>query len=189
MKNKTVIILLSVLAVALYTVAVINFCFATPGSIFDGIGQTLTACGFLLMAYTCHMAGLTGRLAIATGKILFELLEKLQDGIKGTLSIKADTEDEDPDEDGDIVPESELTEDEKRVKRMAEEYEHLTDRYLKLTHFLMTDTFEKLPENKQNLLKQQHQAMKDYRHILYQRLRIDAKEVNIGIDIKADIEE
>ena len=188
MKNKTVIILLSVLAVALYTTAVINFCIATQASIFDGIGQTLTACALILMAYTCHMIGRTGRLATITGKILFDLIEKLQNGVKGTLTIEADPEDEDPDEDGNI-PESELTENEKRVKRMSDEYNQLTDRYLKLTHFIMTDTFEKLPENKQNLLKQQHQAMKDYRHILYQRIRIDAKEVNIGIDIKADIDE
>ena len=36
MKNKTVIILLSVLAVALYTVAVINFCM---GNVLGGIGD------------------------------------------------------------------------------------------------------------------------------------------------------
>ena len=42
MKNKTVIILLSVLAVALYTVAVINFCL---GDVLSGIADVLMALG------------------------------------------------------------------------------------------------------------------------------------------------
>ena len=189
MKNKTVIILLSVLAVAMYTVAVINFC---TGDVLGGIADVLMASTDALMAYTLYRVGQLGRMADTTRKAVIGLLELLTKGVSATLTIKDGKgtltlgHDEDEDEDGE-TPEEQLTDDEKRVKRMAEEYDELTDRYLKLTHFLMTDTFEQLPENKQNLLKQQHQAMKDYRHILYQRLRIDAKEVNIAI--KADIEE
>ena len=188
MKNKTVIILLSVLAVALYTVAVINFCL---GNVLSGIADVLMASSDALMAYTLYRVGQLGRLADRTRKALIGLLEQFTKGVPATLTVKDGKgtltlgHDEDEDEDGE-TPEEQLTDDEKRVKRMAEEYDELTDRYLKLTHFLMTDTFEQLPENKQNLLKQQHQAMKDYRHILYQRLRIEAKEMNLNIDIKDD---
>ena len=188
MKNKTVIILLSVLAVALYTVAVINFCL---GNVLSGIADVLMASSDALIAYTLYRVGQLGRMADAMHKALIGLLEQFTKGVPATLTIKDGKgtltlgHDEDEDEDGE-TPEEQLTDDEKRVKRMAEEYDELTDRYLKLTHFLMTDTFEQLPENKQNLLKQQHQAMKDYRHILYQRLRIEAKEMNLNIDIKDD---
>ena len=188
MKNKTVIILLSVLAVALYTVAVINFCL---GNVLSGIADVLMASSDALMAYTLYRVGQLGRLADRTRKALIGLLEQFTKGVPATLTVKDGKgtltlgHDEDEDEDGE-TPEEQLTDDEKRVKRMAEEYDELTDRYLKLTHFLMTDTFEQLPENKQNLLKQQHQAMKDYRHILYQRFRIEAKEMNLNIDIKDD---
>ena len=189
MKNKTVIILLSVLAVVLYTTAVINFCLC---DVLDGISDVLTASTDALMAYALYRVGQLGRLADMTGKAVIGLLEQLTKGVPATLTIKDGKgtitfgHGEDEDEDAANAPEEELTDQEKRVKRMAEEYDELTDRYLKLTHFLMTDTFEQLPENKQNLLKQQHQAMKDYRHILYQRLRIEAKESNLDIDIKDD---
>ena len=188
MKNKTVILILSVLAVALYTVAVINFC---TGDVLSGIADVLMASSDALMAYTLYRVGQLGRMACKTRKALIGLLEQFTKGVPATLTVKDGKgtitlgHDEDEDEDGE-TPEEQLTDDEKRVKRMAEEYDELTDRYLKLTHFLMTDTFEQLPENKQNLLKQQHQAMKDYRHILYLRLRIEAKEMNLNIDIKDD---
>ena len=54
MKNKTVIILLSVLAVAMYTVAVINFC---TGDVLGGIGDVLIACSDALMAYALYRVG------------------------------------------------------------------------------------------------------------------------------------
>ena len=186
MKNKTVIVILSVLAVMMYTVAVINFCL---GEVLNGIACVLMASSDALIAYSLYHVGQLGRLAKTTGKILVDMLTQFAKGVPATLTVKDGKgtltlgHDEDEDEDGE-TPEEQLTDDEKRVKRMAEEYDELTDRYLKLTHFLMTDTFEQLPENKQNLLKQQHQAMKDYRHILYQRLRIEAKEANLDVDIK-----
>ena len=41
-----------------------------------------------------------------------------------------------------------------------------------------------MPENKRTLLSRQHQAMHDYLDVLTQRLRIEAKETNLKIDIK-----
>lgn len=185
MKNKTVIILLSVLAVALYTVAVINFCL---GNVLSGIGDVLMASSDALMAYALYRVGQLGRLADRTRKAVIGLLEQLTKGVPATLTIKDGkgtiTLGHGEDEDADTVPEEELTDEEKRVKRMAEEYDELRGRYGRLSDFLMTDTFRDLPENKRTLLTRQHQAMHDYLAVLTQRLRIEAKEANIKIDIE-----
>ena len=187
MKNKTVIILLSVLAVALYTVAVINFCL---GNVLGGIADVLMASSDALMAYALYRVGQLGRMADMTRKAVIGLLEQLTKGVPATLTIKDGkgtiTLGHDEDEDAATVPEEELTEDEKRVKRMAEEYDELRDRYGRLSDFLMTDTFRDLPENKRTLLTRQHQAMHDYLDVLTQRLRIEAKETNLKIEIEGD---
>lgn len=186
MKNKTVIILLSVLAVAMYTVAVINFCL---GDVLDGIGDVLMACFAVLMVFSLVMMGRVGHLSSITAKALGEFMEMLTKGVPATLTIKNGkgtiTLGHDEDEDaGDEIPEEELTDEEKRVKRMAEEYDELRGRYGRLSDFLMTDTYRDLPENKRTLLTRQHQAMHDYLDVLTQRLRIEAKEANIKIDIE-----
>ena len=187
MKNKTVIILLSVLAVALYTVAVINFCL---GNVLGGIADVLMASSDALMAYALYRVGQLGRMADMTRKAVIGLLEQLTKGVPATLTIKDGkgtiTLGHDEDEDAANAPEEELTEDEKRVKRMAEEYDELRDRYGRLSDFLMTDTFRDLPENKRTLLTRQHQAMHDYLDVLTQRLRIEAKETNLKIEIEGD---
>ena len=67
---------------------------------------------------------------------------------------------------------------------MAEEYDELRGRYGRLTDFVVSDTYKQLPENKRTLLSRQHQAMHDYLDVLTQRLRIEAKETNLVIDIK-----
>ena len=54
MKNKTVILILSVLAVAMYTVAVINFCL---GNVLSGIADVLMASSGALMAYALYVWG------------------------------------------------------------------------------------------------------------------------------------
>ena len=185
MKNRTIIILLSVLAVAMYTVAVINFCL---GDVLGGIADVLMASFGALMAYTLYRVGQLGRMADTTRKAVIGLLEQLTKGVPATLTIKdgKGTITLGHDEDGDAgeAPEEELTDEEKRVKRMAEEYDELRGRYGRLSDFLMTDTFRDLPENKRTLLTRQHQAMHDYLDVLTQRLRIEAKEANLKIDIE-----
>ena len=187
MKNKTVIILLSVLAVAMYTVAVINFCL---GDVLGGIGDVLMASTDALMAYSLYHVGQVGCLAARTGKAVIGLLEQLTKGVPATLTVKdgKGTITLGHGEDGDAgeAPEEELTDEEKRVKRMAEEYDELRGRYERLTDFVVSDTYKQLPENKRTLLSRQHQAMHDYLDVLTQRLRIEAKEANLKIDIDGD---
>ena len=187
MKNKTVIILLSVLAVMMYTVAVINFIL---GNVLSGISDVLMASSDALMAYALYRVGQLGRMADRTRKAVIGLLELLTKGVPATLTVKDGkgtiTLGHGEDEDTATVPEEELTDEEKRVKRMAEEYDELRGRYGRLSDFLMTDTFRDLPENKRTLLSRQHQAMHDYLDVLTQRLRIEAKEANLKIDIEGD---
>ena len=185
MKNKTVIILLSVLAVAMYTVAVINFC---TGNVLVGIGGVLMASSDALMAYVFYRVGQVGRMADGTRKAVICMLEQFTKGVPATLTFKDGkgtiTLGHDEDEDVANAPEEELTEQEKRVKRMAEEYDELRGRYERLTEFLMTGTFRDLPENKRKLLTRQHQVMDDYLDVLTQRLRIEEKKTNLNIDIE-----
>ena len=186
MKNKTVILILSILAVAIYTTAVINFCL---GDVLGGIGGVLIASSDVLMAYALYHVGQLGRLADATGKAVTVLLEQLTNGVPATLTLKDGKgtitlgHDDDGDPHPGEAPEEELTDEEKRIRRMAEEYDQLTERYGKLTDFLTTDKFGTLPENTQTLLKRQHQAMHDYREALRQRIRIDADAANLKVEI------
>ena len=186
MKNKTVILILSVLAVAMYTTAVINFCL---GDVLDGIIGVLIASSDVLMAYALYRVGQLGRMADATGKAVIALLEQLTKGVPATLIMKdgkgtiAPGHDDDGDPHPGEAPEDELTDEEKRIRRMAEEYDQLTERYGKLTDFLTTDKFGTLPENTQTLLRRQHQAMHDYREALRQRIRIDAEAANLKVEI------
>ena len=154
MKNKTVIILLSVLAVAMYTVAVINFCL---GDVLSGIAGVLMASTDALMAYSLYRVGQLGRMADRTRKAVIGLLEMLNKGVPATLTLKDGKgtitlgHDDDGDPDPGEALEEELTDEEKRIRRMAEEYDQLTERYGKLTDFLTTDKFGTLPENTQTL--------------------------------------
>ena len=192
MKNKTVIILLSVLAVAMYTVAVINFCL---GDVLSGIAGVLMASTDALMAYSLYRVGQLGRMADRTRKAVIGLLEMLNKGVPATLTLKDGKgtitlgHDDDGDPDPGEALEEELTDEEKRIRRMAEEYDQLTERYGKLTDFLTTDKFGTLPENTQTLLKRQHQAMHDYREALRQRIRIDAEAANLKVEINDPDEE
>lgn len=192
MKNKTVILILSVLAVAIYTTAVINFCL---GDVLDGIIGVLMASSDALMAYALYRVGQLGRMADATRKAVIALLEQLTKGVPATLTLKDGKgtitlgHDDDGDPHPGEAPEEQLTDEEKRIRRMAEEYDQLTGRYGRLTDFLTTDKFGTLPENTQTLLKRQHQAMHDYREALGQRIRIDADAANLRVDINDPDEE
>ena len=187
MKNKTVIILLSVLAVAMWTAAVINFCL---GNVLSGIGDVLMASSDALMAYTLYHVGQLGRMADTTRKAVIGLLELLAKGVPATLTIKdgKGTITLGHDDDGDTgeAPEEELTDEEKRVKRMAEEYDELRGRFDEMTQFRDTEAYKQMPDNKRVLYDRQCKAMDDYESALRERLRIEAKETNLKIDIEGD---
>ena len=176
MKNRTIIILLSVFAVAMYTAAVINFCL---GDVLDGICGVLIASSDALMAYAAYRLGQVGRVAYRTGNTLIGLLEMLSKGVPATLTVKNGkgtiTLGHDDDEDNGEAPEEELTEDEKRVKRMAEEYDELRSRFDEMKQFRDTEVYKQMPDNKRVLYDRQCKAMDDYESALRERLRIEAK--------------
>lgn len=100
MKNNTVIILISVLAVDLYTVAVIELCL---GDVLSGIVDALMAIFCSLMVYYLYRFGELGRMADHTRKALIGLVELMTKGVPATLTVKdgkgtliiGDKEDED----------------------------------------------------------------------------------------------
>ena len=192
MKNKTVILILSILAVAIYTTAVINFCL---GNVLSGIADVLMASSDALMAYALYRVGQLGRMASATTKAVTALLDQLTKGVPATLTMKDGKgtitlgHDDDGDPHPGEAPEEELTDEEKRIRRMAEEYDQLTERYGRLTDEITSDKFGTLPENTQTLMKRQHQAMHDYREALRQRIRIDAEAANLKVEIHDPDEE
>ena len=100
MKNNTVIILLSVLAVALYTVAVIDLCL---GDVLSCIVDVLMAIFCSLMVYSLSIVRVSLRMADNTRKALISIVENLTNGVSATLTVKdgkgtltiGDKEDED----------------------------------------------------------------------------------------------
>ena len=85
MKNKTVIILLLVLAADLYTVAVINFC---SGKVLSGIGEVLMASTNALVAYTVYRVGLMSKGLEAVYDAVTDMLEQFTKGVPATLTVK-----------------------------------------------------------------------------------------------------
>ena len=191
MKNKTVILILSILAVLIYTTAVINFCL---GDVLGGIGDVLMASSDALMAYALYRVGQLGRMADTTRKAVTALLEQLTKGVPATLTLKdgkgtitlghGDT-DPHPGE----APEEELTDEEKRIRRMAEEYDQLRSRFEEMTQFRDTEEYKQMPENKRVLYDRQCKAMDDYESALRQRIRIDAEAANLKVEINDPDEE
>ena len=100
MKNNTVIFLLLVLAVALYTVAVIDLCL---GDVLSCIVDVLMAIFCSLMVYSLYRLGQMARMADNTRKALIGIVEQLTKGVPATLTVKdgkgtlilGDKEDED----------------------------------------------------------------------------------------------
>ena len=185
MKNKTVILILSVLAVAMYTTAVINFCLS---DVLDGITDVLMASFGALIAYTLYRVGQLGRMADGTRKAVIALLEQLTNGVPATLTLKDGKgtitlghDDDDPHPAN--APKEELTDEEKRIRRMAEEYDQLRSRFEEMTQFRDTEEYKQMPENKRVLYDRQCKAMDDYESALRERIRIDADAANLKVEI------
>jgi hypothetical protein len=127
-------------------------------------------------------------MADRTRKAVIGLLEQLTKGVPATLTVKdgKGTITLGHGEDGDAgdAPEVELTDEEKRVKRMAEEYDELRGRFDEMTQFRDTEAYKQMSDNKRVLYDRQCKAMDDYESALRERIRIEAKEANLDIDIK-----
>ena len=180
MKSKILISVLVILSVVEYTLAVINF---TQWAVLPGIQAVALAVTMMILAFIIFRQQLDHALNDITAKTIADLLKALQKGIPATLTVKdgkatVAIRDDDPEEiankpEGDTIPEDELTDEEKRIKRMAEEYDQLRGRLDRLTAFLQTDKFKALPDNSRTLLTKQHQAMTDYEAALRERIKID----------------
>ena len=172
MKEKIISTVLVIMAVAMYTTAVINF---MQGDVLKGVSDVLMACSDVIIAWVLMRQEFYAKALQVIGKHHFDLIEALEKGVPAKLTIVRKDEDEDK---GDEIPEEELTEDEKRIKRMAEEYDQLAGRYERLTNFLASDKFKTLSEKSCTLLEQQHKAMGEYMEALQQRIQLECDTAN-----------
>ena len=172
MKEKIISTVLVIMAVAMYTTAVINF---MQGDVLKGVSDVLMACSDVIIAWVLMRQEFYAKALQVIGKHHFDLIEALEKGVPVKLTIVRKDEDED---NGDEIPEEELTEDEKRIKRMAEEYDQLAGRYERLTNFLASDKFKTLSEKSCTLLEQQHKAMGEYMEALQQRIQLECDTAN-----------
>ena len=172
MKEKIIATVLVIMAVAMYTTAVINF---MQGDVLKGVSDVLMACSDVIIAWVLMRQEFYAKALQVIGKHHFDLIKALENGVPAKLTIVRKDEDEG---EGDEIPEEELTEDEKRIKRMAEEYDQLAGRYERLTNFLASDKFKTLSEKSCTLLEQQHKAMGKYMEALQQRIQLECDTAN-----------
>lgn len=171
MTNKIMTILMVVFAVVLYTMAVVDFMLGKP---LDAVCNVLFACTDLAVAYMLIRLERQRKALVAILKLHFDFVHQLEKGVPATLTITKADDDEEEEE----IPEDELTEDEKRIKRMAEEYDQLTGRLERLQAFRDTDTYKQLPENSRFLLDKQCKAMDDYQTYLKRRIQLECDNTN-----------
>lgn len=157
------------MAVATGTTAVINF---IQGNELQGVSDVLMLCSGYILAWVLIRQKFQLDVIKVIGKSHFDLIEKLKKGV----IIKKD-KDEYVNEEVEIS-EKEMTEDEKRLKRMAEEYDQLAHRYERLTKFLASDKFKTLSVKHCTLLEKQHAAMCAYMEALQQRIQLECDTIN-----------
>jgi hypothetical protein len=172
MKEKFIATVLVIMAVAMWTAAVINF---MQGNVLSGVSEVLMTCSDVIFAWVLIRQEFYAKALQVIGKSHFDLIKALEKGVPAKLTIVGK---HDGDDEGDEVPEEELTEDEKRIKRMAEEYDQLAGRLHRLQEFRDTDTYKQLPENSRYLLDKQCKAMDDYESTLKQRIQLECDTAN-----------
>ena len=162
MKEKIILTVLGIIVVAMGTTAVINF---IQGNELQGVSDVLMLCYGYILAWVLIRQKFQLDVIKVIGKSHFALVESL----KKKQIIKEDKDDDEEVE----ISEKEMTEDEKRIKRMCEEYDQLAHRYERLTNFLASDKFKTLSEKSCTLLEQQHKAMREYMEALKQRIQLE----------------
>lgn len=163
-----VLLLLGIMAVATCTTAVINF---MQGNALQGVTNTLMLCSFFILVVVLQQQKFHLDILKVVGKSHFALVKSLK---KAML----DKENDDNDNEEVEIPEEQLPDDAKRIKRMCEEYDQLAHRYERLTNFLASDKFKTLSEKSCTLLEQQHKAMREYMDALQQRIELECDNNN-----------
>ena len=165
MKEKIILIVLGIIVVAMGTTAVINF---IQGNELQGVSDVLMLCYGYILAWVLIRQKFQLDIIKVIGKSQHVLIEALKKAIK---------EDKDDNEEVEI-PEEQLDDDEKRLKRMCEEYDQLARRYERLTNFRASDKFNTLSIKHRALLEQQHKAMREYMEALKQRIELECDNNN-----------
>ena len=114
MKENFSLIVLGIIVVAMGTTAVINF---IQGNELQGVSDVLMLLSGYILAWVLIRQKFHSKVLIAIGKSHSALVKSLK---KAML----DKEEADNDNEEVEISEKEMTDDEKRLKRMAEEYDH-----------------------------------------------------------------
>jgi hypothetical protein len=165
MKENIILTVLGIIVVAMGTTAVINF---IQGNELQGVSDVLMLCSGYILAWVLIRQKFQLDIIKVIGKSQHVLIEALKKAIK---------EDDNDNEEVEIS-EKEMTEDEKRIKRMCEEYDYLAGRYERLSNFLASDKFKTLSVNHCIILKHQHKAMREYMEALKQRIELECDNNN-----------
>jgi hypothetical protein len=165
MKENIILTVLGIIVVAMGTTAVLNF---IQGNELQGVSDVLMLCSGYILAWVLIRQKFQLDVIKVIGKSHCALVEALKKAIKI---------DEDDNEEVEI-PEEQLPDDAKRIKRMCEEYDYLAGRYERLTKFLESDKFKTLSERHRALLEHQHKAMHEYMEALQQRIELECDNNN-----------
>ena len=165
MKENIILTVLGIIVVAMGTTAVINF---IQGNELQGVSDVLMLCSGYILAWVLIRQKFQLDIIKVIGKSQHVLIEALKKAIKEDDNNNEEVE----------ISEKEMTEDEKRIKRMCEEYDYLAGRYERLTNFLASDKFKTLSVNHCIILKHQHKAMGEYMEALKQRIELECDNNN-----------
>jgi hypothetical protein len=165
MKEKIILTVLGIIVAAMGATAIINF---IQGNELQGVSDVLMLCSGYILAWVLIRQKFQLDIIKVIGKSQHVLIEALKKAIK---------EDDNDNEEVEIS-EKEMIEDEKRIKRMFEEYDQLARRYEQLSNFLASDKFKTLSVNHCIILKHQHKAMREYMEALQQRIELECDNNN-----------
>ena len=165
MKENIILTVLGIIVVAMGTTAIINF---IQGNVLQGVSDVLMLCSGYILAWVLIRQKFQLDIIKVIGKSQHVLVEALKKAIKEDDNNNEEVE----------ISEKEMTEDEKRIKRMCEEYDYLAGRYERLSNFLASDKFKTLSEKSCILLEQQHKAMREYMEALQQRIQLECDTNN-----------
>lgn len=167
MKEKIILVVLGIIVAAMGATAIINF---IQGNELQGVSDVLMLCSGYILAWVLIRQKFQFDVIKVIGKSHFALVKSLK---KAMLDKEDDNDNEEVE-----ISEKEMTEDEKRIKRMCEEYDQLAHRYERLTNFLASDKFQTLSEKHRALLEKQHAAMCAYMETLQQRIELECDNNN-----------